>query len=102
MAVYTSLNKNNLEEILKNYDMGELKSYQGIEEGIENTNYLISLKKKYILTIYEKRVQNSDLPFFSNLMSKLNSLDFKCPKPIQNKDKKTITDYNGKKLMIVS
>ena len=102
MAVYTSLNKNNLEEILKNYDLGELKSYQGIEEGIENTNYLISLKKKYILTIYEKRVQNSDLPFFSNLMSKLNSLDFKCPKPIQNKDKKTITDYNGKKLMIVS
>ena len=45
MAVYTSLNKNNLEEILKNYDLGELKSYQGIEEGIENTNYLISLKQ---------------------------------------------------------
>ncbi len=102
MAVYTSLNKNNLEEILKNYDLGELKSYQGIEEGIENTNYLISLKKKYILTIYEKRVKNSDLPFFSNLMSKLNSLNFKCPKPIQNKGKETITDYNGKKLMIVS
>ena len=103
MAVYTQLNQNKIEEILSNYDLGKLDSFKGIEEGIENTNYFLSVnKKKLILTIYEKRVKSEDLPFFSNLMISLNKANFKCPAPILNKQNKTITDYEGKKLMIVS
>jgi homoserine kinase type II len=103
MAVYTKLNKENVEEILSNYSIGRLKEFNGIEEGIENTNYfLIVDNKKYILTIYEKRVKEKDLPFFSQLMSSLNKAGFKCPVPIENNDKKTIFNYKNKNLMIVS
>ena len=103
MAVYTKFNQNKIEKILTNYNLGKLNSFKGIEEGIENTNYFLSIdKKKFILTVYEKRVKSRDLPFFSNLMSSLNKANFKCPTPIINKQNKTITDFEGKKLMIVS
>jgi homoserine kinase type II len=103
MAVYTKLEKKDIEEILSNYSIGKLKSYRGIQEGIENTNYyLLAEEKKYILTIYEKRVNPKDLPFFSELMTGLDNRNYKCPVPIINNKNKTISDYKKKKLMIVS
>ena len=92
MAVYTRLNQNKIEEILSNYSCGKLDSFKGIEEGIENTNYFLSVnKKKFILTIYEKRVKSADLPFFSDLMSYLNKASFQCPAPIYNNDNGSIS-----------
>ena len=103
MAVYTKFTKKNIEEILSNYSIGKLDSFEGIQEGIENTNYFLLVdNKKYILTIYEKRVKSVDLPFFSNLMTGLNEANFKCPVPILNNKKKAITDYNLKKMMIAT
>ena len=103
MAVYTKFNKENIEEILSNYSIGSLEKFKGIEEGIENTNYFILVdNKKYILTIYEKRVKEKDLPFFSELMSGLNKAGFRCPVPIESNNKKTIINYKNKNLMIVS
>jgi homoserine kinase type II len=103
MAVYTKLNKKDIEKILSNYSIGKLKFFKGIQEGIENTNYyLLVEEKKYILTIYEKRVNPQDLPFFSSLMLGLNNKKYKCPVPIINNKNVTISDYKDKKLMIVS
>ncbi len=103
MAVYTKFSQINIEEILSNYNLGKLDMFKGIEEGIENTNYFLSVNGiKFILTVYEKRIKSEDLPFFSNLMSELNKANFKCPVPILNKQNETLTDYKGKKLMIVS
>ena len=103
MAVYTKLNKENIEQILSNYSIGQLEQFEGIEDGIENTNYFLLVgSKKYILTIYEKRVKTEDLPFFSDLMTSLDSKKFKCPVPIQNKNNKTISSFKNKSLMIVS
>ena len=103
MAVYTKLDKKDIEEILLNYSIGKLKSFKGIQEGIENTNYYLSVEeKKYILTIYEKRVNPEDLPFFSELMTGLNKKNYKCPVPIINNENKTISNYKKKKLMIVT
>ena len=103
MAVYTKLNQNKIEKILSNYSLGKLDSFKGIEEGIENTNYFIETEKgKYILTVYEKRVNNEDLPFFSKLMLDLSKNNFVCPKPISNKNNSYISDLNNKKFMIVS
>ena len=103
MAVYTKLDKRDIEEILLNYSIGKLKSFEAIQEGIENTNYyLLVEEKKYILTIYEKRVNPEDLPFFSELMSGLNNKNYKCPVPIINNKNTPISDYKEKKLMIVS
>ena len=77
MAVYTKFSRNNIEEILSNYSIGKLISYKGIQEGIENTNYFLLVdSKKYILTIYEKRVKAEDLPFFSDLMTGLDKDNF--------------------------
>jgi homoserine kinase type II len=103
MAVYTKYDKKNIEEILSNYSIGKLKSFKGIQEGIENTNYFLLVEeKKYILTIYEKRVNPEDLPFFSELMTGLDNKKYKCPVPIINNKNKTILNYMGKNLMIVS
>ena len=97
MAVYTKLKKENIEEILSNYTIGRLEEYKGIEDGIENTNYFLLVgNKKYILTIYERRVKEKDLPFFSDLMTGLNKENFKCPVPIINKNNKTISSYKNK------
>jgi len=103
MAVYTKLEEEDINNILSNYSIGKLKSFKGIQEGIENTNYyLLVEEKKYILTIYEKRVNPEDLPFFSKLMTGLDNKDYKCPVPIINNENVTISEYKGKKLMIVS
>ena len=65
MAVYTRINQNDLSLIEKEFKIGKIVSFSGIKKGIENTNYLLKTnKKKIIQTIFEKRVQKRDLPFF--------------------------------------
>ena len=103
MAIYTRLDQEKIGSILLNYKLGNLKKFEGNKEGIENTNYLIETEKgKYILTIYEKRVNKDDLPFFSKLMLELSKNNFICPKPISNKNNEYISNLDNKKFMIVS
>ena len=103
MAIYTKLNKDNLKDFFSKYNLGKLISYKGIEEGIENTNYLIKTTEgKFILTIYEKRVQENDLPFFIGLMKNLFNANFKSPEPIINKNGSYISEILNKKAAVVS
>ena len=103
MAIYTKLNKEKVSSILSNYKLGNVKKFEGIKEGIENTNYSLETDEgKYILTIYEKRVNKNDLPFFSELMLGLSKKNFICPKPVPNKNSEYISDFENKKFMIVS
>ena len=72
MAVYTDVAAEDLAEFLRGYDIGELLSYKGIAEGVENSNFLMHTSKgAYILTLYEKRVEADDLPYFLGLMAHL-------------------------------
>ncbi len=103
MAIYTKLNEIDLKDFFSKYNLGKLVSYKGIEEGIENTNYLIKTSKgKFILTIYEKRVQENDLPFFIGLMKNLFNANFKSPEPIINKNGSYISEILNKKAAVVS
>ena len=103
MAVYTKLKKNEIEEIISLYKLKNLESFAPIEEGIENTNYvIIANKKKYILTIFEKRVKEQDLPFFCELISLLNKSGFKCPLPLLNLENSPISTFKRKKLTILT
>ena len=103
MAVYTKLNKSEIEEIISLYKLKNLESFAPIEEGIENTNYvIIANKKKYILTIFEKRVKEQDLPFFCELISLLNKSGFKCPLPLLNLESSPISTFKRKKLTILT
>lgn len=103
MAVYTKLTENNLKDFLSKYNLGELLKYKGIKEGIENTNYYIeTVKGKFILTVYEKRVEEKDLPFFMGLMRNLFDANFPSPEPIINKNGNYITEIVNKKAALVS
>ena len=103
MAVYTKISKEELNDFLKKYEIGKVKKFLGIKDGIENTNYLIQTEKdKFILTIYEKRVNIKDLPFFIRLMTNLYNSNFRCPRPVINKNGNYISEISGKKAAIVS
>ena len=103
MAVFTKLSKTEIENYLGLYDIGSLNQYSEIVEGIENTNYkIICNGTPYILTIFEKRVNEDDLPFFINLKLYLNQNKFKCPRPIQNRNGEIINSIKNKKAVIIS
>jgi homoserine kinase type II len=85
MAVYTDVAADELAEFLKGYDIGELLSYKGIAEGVENSNFLVHTGAgTFILTLYEKRVAEGDLPFFLGLMEHLAARGITCPQPVKN------------------
>ena len=87
MAVYTKLSESELKILFLKYNLGKLINYKEIKEGIENTNYFVELEKgKFILTLYEKRVDEKDLPFFISLMKNLFDKKFPSPQPMINKN----------------
>ena len=103
MAVFTKLEKNEIEDFLKDYSIGNLISFEGIVKGTENTNYkIITTKNKYILTILEKRVQPEDLPFFMDLQKELAAHGFDCPLPVKNNKKSIINKLKDKSAVIIS
>ncbi len=103
MAVYTKLSENKLEEFFSKYNLGKLLNYKEIKEGIENTNYFIQMEKgKFILTLYEKRVDEKDLPFFIGLMKNLFNENFPSPEPIINKNGNYISQILKKNAAVVS
>ena len=103
MAVYTKINKGDITFINKKFNIEEIISFQGIKKGIENTNYLLKSKnKKFILTIFEKRVSNKEIPFFMKLMDKLNNSKINCPKPLKNNNGKYLIKLKNKTACIVS
>ncbi len=103
MAVYTKLSEVKLKEFFSKYNLGKLLNYKEIREGIENTNYFIQTEKgKFVLTLYEKRVEEKDLPFFISLMKNLFDKNFPSPEPIINKNGSYISDIVGKKAAVVS
>tara|TARA_B100001287_G_scaffold232582_1_gene203696 strand:- start:378 stop:1352 length:975 start_codon:yes stop_codon:yes gene_type:complete len=103
MAVFTRINNRDILNIENQFNIGKIQRYKGIKKGIENTNYFITIKnKKYILTIFEKRVNSRDLPYFMNLMSRLSKLKVKCPNPVKSKKGKFIFKIKNKNACIVS
>ena len=99
MAVYTKLSKDELNDFFSMYDLGKLLNYKEIKEGIENTNYFIKTEKNnFILTLYEKRVEEKDLPFFIGLMKNLYDKKFPSPEPIINRNGNYISEVAKKNL----
>ena len=103
MAVYTKLSEVELKVFFSKYNLGKLLNYKEIKEGIENTNYFVELEKgKFILTLYEKRVEEKDLPFFISLMKNLFDKKFPSPEPIINNNGNYISEILNKKAAVVS
>ena len=103
MAVYTEVSDDDLDGFVAEYDIGAVVSCKGIAEGVENTNYLLQTDRdSYILTLYEKRVNPEDLPFFLGLMDHLAVRGLACPTPIHGRDGKALRSLCGRPAAMVS
>jgi homoserine kinase type II len=103
MAVYTDVDDEELIVFLATYDLGELLSLKGIAEGVENSNfYLHTSGGSFILTLYEKRVAEADLPFFLSLMEHLAAHGVTCPQPVKNRAGRTLGRLAGRPAVIVT
>ena len=103
MAVYTDVGDAELEAFLAEYDIGEADSFKGVAEGVENSNYLLTTTRgQYFLTLYEKRVDPKDLPFFLGLMDHLAARGINCPKPIHGRDGNALRTLAGKPTAITT
>jgi homoserine kinase type II len=103
VAVYTDITEDDLKRFLTQYDAGELTSYKGIAEGVENSNFLLHTSRKpLILTLYEKRVEKGDLPFFLGLMQHLASRGLSCPLPLPRGDGALLGELSGRPAALIS
>lgn len=103
MAVYTEVSDEELAGFIARYGLGQLLSFKGIAEGVENTNYIVHTSKgPFILTLYEKRVEVSDLPFYLGLMEHLAANGVTCPTPVHNSGGETLSILAGRPAAIVT
>ncbi len=103
MAVYTRIEGDALAEFVGRYALGNLRDIKDILSGVENSNFFLTLDAgKFILTIYEKRVHEEDLPFFINLMHHIADKDIPCPAPIADKQGQVLQRLCNKPAALVS
>ena len=103
MAVYTDIGEVELAAFLDGYDIGGLLSYKGIAEGTENSNFILHTQGgSFILTLYEKRVERADLPFFLGLMEHLARRGVSCPLPVRRSNGEMIGELAGRPAAIIT
>ncbi|CCG09310.1 Homoserine kinase [Pararhodospirillum photometricum DSM 122] len=103
MAVYTEVFDDDLRTFLADYDIGDLRALKGIAEGVENSNYLLLTDRaSYILTLYERRVDPADLPYFLGLLRHLSERGLPCPLPVPGRDGEALRTLAGRPAAIVT
>ena len=101
MAVYTLVSSKDLKNLLKEYNIGQLTKFIGIIEGVENSNYILDTTTgKYILPIFEKRINLKDMPYYLKLLNHLNKHNIKCPLPIKRNDGAYLSNIQNKNASI--
>jgi homoserine kinase type II len=103
MAVYTEVSDDALEDFLREYDIGSLVAFRGIAEGVENSNFSLRTSTgDFILTLYEKRVNPADLPWFLGLMRHLAARGISCPLPVVGRDGQALRQLSGRNAAITT
>ena len=103
MAVYTDVSDEELDAFIASYAIGELTSFKGIAEGVENSNYLVHTEAgRYILTLYEKRVAPKDLPYFLSLMEHLADRGISCPLPVRDREGQALKELAGRPAALIT
>ena len=103
MAVYTEVSDEALAGFIAGHGLGELRSCKGIAEGVENTNYMVETDEgRFILTLFEKRIERGDLPFYLGLMEHVADKGLDCPRPVRDRAGQQIADLAGKPAAIVT
>ena len=103
MAVYTAIDATSLDAFLAAYDIGPAVQLHGIAQGVENSNYVLMTERgRFILTLYERRVEPADLPFFLGLMDHLAARGVPCPTPVHGRDGEALRSLCGRQAAVVS
>jgi homoserine kinase type II len=103
MAVYTDVTDEALNQFLSHYDLGSVMAFKGIAEGVENSNFLLHTEKgRFILTLFEKRVDAKDLPYFVGLMEHYSQKGLACPEPVSNRNGTALGTLCERPALIVS
>lgn len=103
MAVYTEVGDEALAAFLAEYDLGTAIAFRGIAEGVENSNYVLrTTAGDYILTLYERRVDPADLPWFLGLMEHLAGRGLSCPLPVHGRDGRSLRELAGRPACITT
>jgi homoserine kinase type II len=103
MAVYTDIDDASLAALLSEYDLGPPLAFKGIAEGVENSNFLLETPNgRFILTVFEKRAKEEDLPFFIGMMGHLAQKGFPAPLPVPGRDGQALRRVGQKPAMIVT
>ncbi len=103
MAVYTDVDDETLNDFLTLYDIGEAITFKGIAEGVENSNFLLETTTgRFILTLYEKRVNPDDLPFFMDVMLSLSKAGFPAPQPVKARNGSSLQTLSDRPAAIVT
>ena len=101
MSVFTKVSHAELLEFLRQYPLGEVVGFQGIGEGVENTNYYVdTVDGRFVLTLFE-RLDPADLPFFLSLMEHLSERGIPCPEPQHTRGGAALTKLKGKPAALV-
>ncbi len=97
MAVYTEVSDEALRAFLADYAIGGLLAFRGIAEGVENSNYALRTEQgDFVLTLYEKRVDPTELPYFLGLMEHLAARGLACPTPVRGLDGEALHELAGR------
>lgn len=103
MAVYTEVSDEALREFLEGYDLGPLLAFRGIAEGVENSNYAVKTARgDFVLTLFERRVDPRELPYFLGLMRHLAGRGLACPEPVAARDGEALRTLCGRPAAIVT
>ena len=103
MAVYTQVSDEALAEFLSAYDLGVALAFKGIAEGVENSNYYLETEKgRFILTLFEKRVNAAELPYFIGLKQHLAAKGYPCPEPVMGRDGSALRTLEGRPAVIIT
>ena len=103
MAVYTAVSGPALARFLDDYALGEARALVPIAEGVENSNYrLETASGRYILTLYERRVDPAELPWFLGLMEHLSRRGITCPQPVRGRDGESLRGLCGRPACITT
>lgn len=102
MAVYTDIDDDELATLLAAFDLGAAVSCKGIAEGVQNSNFLVETAAgRFILTIFEGRVEAADLPFFLGLMRHLALAGFPTAEPMADREGRLLQQVRGKPAALV-
>lgn len=103
MAVFTHVSDADMTRFIAGFDIGRLVDFDGIAEGVQNTNFLVRTETgRFILTLYEERTEVSELPFFLGLMEHLSQGGISCPTPLHNREGDALVALNGRPAALVS